>query len=306
MTATILVAEDSKVVRAMLRQRLELHGFNVIEAVDGGDAIRVCRISRPDVILLDVMMPVLDGYGALRVIQADPEISDIPVVFLTARSSTEDVVEGLRLGAHDYLSKPFQPAELIARVSAALRVKLLTDQLRERNKELDRVTRTDALTGLYNRRHLEERLGQIMSAARRSGRAVSVLMCDLDGFKAINDTRGHNVGDTVLRVIGERLRREVRAEDVAGRWGGEEFLVILEDTAAVDAVVVAERIRSCIGNEPIEVAGEAPVQVTVSIGRAAGTRDGEELVRRADAALYDAKAAGRNRVMSATEEASVR
>ncbi len=300
MSARILVADDSKVVRAMLRHHLELRGFSVAEAVDGGDAVRLSRVVRPDVILLDVMMPVLDGYGALQALRADPEMRDVPVVFLTARASTEDVVEGLRLGAHDYLAKPFVPSELIARISAALRVKQLQDELRQRNRELERVTRTDALTGLFNRRHLEERLAEMVSGARRSGRPIGVLMLDLDRFKAINDSAGHAAGDLVLRAVADRLRAEVRREDVAGRWGGEEFVVLLDPANVRDAAVVADRICSRIAGDPIAVEGGEAVRVTASIGCAVGMEAGEELLHRADAALYRAKAEGRNRVVTAT------
>ncbi len=301
-SATILVADDSRVVRALLRHHLELRGFAVAEAVDGGEAVRLSRVVRPDVILLDLMMPVLDGHGALQALRADPEMRDVPVVFLTARASTEDVVEGLRLGAHDYLGKPFEPSELIARISAALRVKQLQDELRQRNRELERVTRTDALTGLFNRRHLEERLAEMVSAARRSGRSVGVLMLDLDRFKAINDGAGHAVGDAVLRAVADRLRCEVRREDVAGRWGGEEFVILFDPTRVSDAELVAHRICTRIGDEPIALDTGGTVRVTVSIGCAVGMEHGEQLLRRADSALYRAKAAGRNRVAIAAAD----
>jgi diguanylate cyclase (GGDEF)-like protein len=295
-TGTILVADDSRTVRALLRHQLEGRGFRVAEAVDGADAVRVCREVRPDVVLMDVMMPALDGHGALQVLRADPEVCDIPVVFLTTRSSTDDVVEGLRLGAHDYLGKPFEPSELIARISAALRVKYLQDELRERNRELDRITRTDALTGLFNRRHLWERLTEMVSSGRRTGRPIGVLMLDLDHFKTINDSAGHAAGDAVLCAVADRLRAEVRLEDVVGRWGGEEFVVILDSASAVDAGLVAERLRLRIAAEPVAVEPAGEVPVTVSIGCAVGPEDGEELLHHADAALYRAKAGGRNRV----------
>jgi two-component system cell cycle response regulator len=156
--ARIVIAEDSLVVRALLRRQLEEHGHTVFEAADGEEALAACRVRHPDVILLDVEMPKLDGYGVLAALRKDEQLVDIPVVFLTARTALEDVVQGLRLGAHDYLRKPFEPAELLARVTAAFRVKSLQDELRQRNLELDAMSRTDALTGLPNRRHLQERL----------------------------------------------------------------------------------------------------------------------------------------------------
>ncbi|HEX6493542.1 MAG TPA: diguanylate cyclase [Candidatus Dormibacteraeota bacterium] len=295
----VLVADDSRVVRVMLRRQLEAQGLRVEEAEDGHQAVRGCRVLRPDVLLLGVEMPGIDGLTVLRIIREDPEMRDIPVVFLTAHADTEDVVEGLRLGAHDYLRKGFEPSELIARVSAALRVKSLQDQLRARNAELETVTRTDALTGICNRRHLEERLQGVLSMARRHREPAAVLMIDVDHFKSINDSMGHAGGDAVLREVADRLRRRVRLEDVVGRWGGEEFLVLGGITDAVAAGVLAERLRAAIADEPFEIDGAGRIRVTVSIGAAAGTSDVEALVRQADAALYEAKAQGRNRAVVA-------
>ncbi|HEX7168428.1 MAG TPA: response regulator, partial [Acidimicrobiales bacterium] len=203
--ARVLVADDSLVVRSVLRKQLEAYGHAVVEAVDGVQALRACREQPPDIILLDVEMPNLDGHGVLSELRRDEITADIPVVFLTGRSSTEDVVEGLRLGAHDYLAKPFEPAELLARVSAALRVKRLQDELRERNAQLEAISRTDALTGLPNRRHLQERLAASAAATRRHGGAMAVLMVDVDHFKSINDRFGHDAGDIVLRDVARRL-----------------------------------------------------------------------------------------------------
>ena len=163
----VLIAEDSLVIRRLLRRQLEEHDYDVIETVDGEDALRAVREEAPDVVLLDVEMPKLDGHAVLTAMQADPDLPPIPVVFITARATTEDVVEGLRLGAHDYLRKPFEPAELVARVSAAARVKRLQDELRRANAELEAVSRTDVLTGLPNRRHLLEHLGLEQGVARR-------------------------------------------------------------------------------------------------------------------------------------------
>ena len=153
---TVLIADDSLVVRAVVRSRLEESGYSVIEAEDGERAIARCRQSPPDVVLLDVEMPGLDGHEVLAQLKLDGKLKDIPVVFLTGRTSTDDVLTGLRGGAHDYLKKPFEPAELVARVAAAAHVKKLQDRLHVRNAQLEEMSRTDMLTGLYNRRHLEE------------------------------------------------------------------------------------------------------------------------------------------------------
>jgi two-component system, cell cycle response regulator len=276
----VLVAEDSLVIRAVLVEQLQSRGYRVIEAGDGEQALAACHRERPDVVLLDVEMPHLDGHAVLARIKADHLLADIPVVFVTSRVTTEDVVEGLRLGAHDYLRKPFEPSELLARVHAAVRSKALQDELRLRNAELELASRTDALTGLHNRRHLEEQLQRLAGA----GDHLAVLLCDIDRFKQVNDTRGHAAGDEVLRVVAARLGEAARPGDVPGRWGGEEFLVVLPGTGAGEAQAQGERVRRAIAATPVPL--EEPLVVTTSVWVAAGTGDGwEGMVRRADTGL---------------------
>ena len=299
MNGTILIADDSMVVRAVLGRQLETDGHTVVEAVNGEEAIDACREYHPDVILLDVEMPVLDGHATLARLKADPQLKDIPVVFLTGMVDTADVVTGLQLGAHDYLRKPFEANELMARVSAALRTKWLQDELRTRNAELDRVSRIDMLTNIYNRRHLDEHLRSVISAARRHDRTIGVLIVDIDHFKNVNDEHGHLAGDAVLREVAVRLAQAMRTEDALGRWGGEEFLAVLTDTPPEGVRVMAERLRQVIAAAPFTLDDGSQIRVTVSVGHASGTEDAEVLVHRADDALYVAKAAGRNRVAAA-------
>ena len=299
MNGTILVADDSMVVRAVLRRQLETDGHTVVEAVNGEEAIDACREYHPDVVLLDVEMPVLDGHATLERLKADPQLKDIPVVFLTGRVDTADVVNGLRLGAHDYLRKPFEANELMARVSAALRTKWLQDELRTRNAELDRVSRIDMLTNIYNRRHLDEHLRAVISAARRHDRSVGVLIVDIDHFKNVNDEHGHLAGDAVLREVAARLQQAMRTEDALGRWGGEEFLAVLTDTPPEGVRVMAERLRQVIAAAPFTLDDGSQIRVTVSVGHTNGREDAEVLVHRADDALYVAKAEGRNRIAAA-------
>ncbi len=296
----ILLCDDSTTVRTIARMELTSAGYAVLEAADGAQALAAAVEHQPDVILLDIEMPVMDGYETVTALKADPRTQDIPVVFLTGRSGAHDVVRALKLGGHDYVRKPPEPTELLARVNSALRVKSLQDELRARAEELAQMSRTDHLTGLFNRRHTEERLRALDAGAARHGYPLAVLLVDVDHFKQVNDTLGHQTGDEVLVAIGQRLQSGMRLEDVLGRWGGEEFLLVLPHTSVEQAGVLAERLRELIAAEPMTTAGAA-LDITVSIGGAAAESPGDhDLVMLADRALYDAKDAGRNCVRLAT------
>jgi diguanylate cyclase (GGDEF)-like protein len=299
----VLVVEDSAVIRALVRRMLVAGGHTVVEAAGGAAALAVCREQQPDVVLLDVEMPEMSGWDVLAAMKADPDLRDVPVVFLTGRSDTTDMVDGLRLGAHDYVRKPCEPTELLARVQAAARVKRLQDELRQRNEDLDRISRTDALTGLRNRRHVEEYLVKLTSLARRNVEPIAVLVIDIDHFKSVNDTHGHDAGDAVLREVASRMLGSVRLEDMIGRWGGEEFLVVLPNTADQGAAELAERLRQVVADTPCRLADGDAVQVTISVGCAASLiDDAGGLVRSADTAMYEAKQTGRNRVVMASDD----
>jgi two-component system cell cycle response regulator len=299
----VLLVEDSAAIRALVRRMLVAGGHTVVEAAGGAAALAVCREQQPDVMLLDVEMPEMSGWDVLAAMKADPDLRDVPVVFLTGRSDTTDMVDGLRLGAHDYLRKPCEPTELLARVQAAARVKRLQDELRQRNEDLDRISRTDALTGLRNRRHVEEYLVKLTSLARRNAEPIAVLVIDIDHFKSVNDRHGHEAGDAVLREVAGRMLGSVRLEDMVGRWGGEEFLVVLPNTAAEGAAELAERLRQVVAETPCRLADGDAVQVTISVGCAASLiDDAGRLVRSADAAMYEAKESGRNRVVMAASD----
>lgn len=294
--ATVLVADDSPTVRALVRMELEGAGYGVVEAEDGQQALAAARDpERPvDVVLLDVEMPVLDGFATIAALKADTTTVDLPVVFLTSRTQSEDVVDALRLGAHDYLRKPPEPAELLARVSAAVQVTALRAELRRRTEELDRMSRTDHLTGLFNRRHLDDALHAVLASSRRHSFPFAALLVDVDHFKSVNDRYGHDTGDRVLQAVAAALADGVRTEDLVGRWGGEEFLVLAPHTDVAGAQVLGERLRACVA---ARTAGD--VAVTVSIGAAVVEGRGPEtstVLRAADRLLYDAKEAGRDRV----------
>jgi diguanylate cyclase (GGDEF)-like protein len=300
-TARILVAEDSLVVRAVVREQLEEQGYDVVEAEDGESALAQAFDMRPDAILLDIEMPGMNGYEVLTRLKTDPDLADIPIVFLTGHTSTADMVEALRAGAHDYLKKPFEPAELMARIAGAVRIKRLQDELRVRNSELDLLSRIDGLTGLHNRRHIDETLEKVGASALRHGQPLSVLIFDIDHFKHVNDTYGHPGGDLVLVEFARRLRLVARVNDVVGRWGGEEFVIVAPQTDLDGALNLGERARVDIAADPIQV-GDEQAWVTVSVGCAAGVERAALLVAKADAALYRSKANGRNRVTGATDD----
>lgn len=287
----VLVADDDRDMRWLIRLQLERSGHRVIEASDGREAIDLAGRHEVDLALIDVRMPGADGYEVLRALKGASGDRYVPVVLVTARTAASDVAEAMSLGAHDYLRKPFERIELLARVQAALEVKRLHDDLRRQNRELERVSRTDPLTGIHNRRYVEEELARLASAARRHHTPLAALLVDIDHFKQVNDVHGHADGDAALRRVAEGLRRSVRAEDVVARWGGDELLVLLPNTDLEAAVAMAERLRVATEAE----GGEAPV--TVSIGCAASFEpEGMTLVPAADAAMYRAKAEGRNRV----------
>jgi two-component system cell cycle response regulator len=294
--ATILIADDSPVVRAVVRDGLEAEGYLVHEADDGLAAIARCREVRPDAVLLDIEMPGMDGREVLDLLKRDPDLRQVPVVFLTGRTGTDDLVEGLRAGAHDYLKKPFEPAELLARIGSAVRNKRLQDELRQRNEQLDRMARVDELTQLYNRRHLQEELHRLGASSRRDHWPMAVVLFDVDHFKQVNDTLGHHGGDLVLQHCANRLLTAARTGDVLGRWGGEEFLLVLPNTDLNEAALAAERMRASVAEVPIMIEDTERV-VTLSGGCASDALGNvDALLSRADVALYRSKSEGRNRI----------
>ncbi len=292
---TVMIVDDSQTIRQVVRGYLEDDGYEVVEASDGETAIDACEQDPPDVVLLDIEMPGLNGHQVLARLKANLRLRDIPVVFFTSKEN--DVLLGLAGGAHDYVTKGFTPAELRARVRSAMRVKTLQDELTRRGDELDRSSRTDVLTGLFNRRHLVEQLTTHLLTARRHGQPVGVLLLDIDHFKRVNDTYGHLAGDEVLIEFSRRIELQLRGGDVAGRWGGEEFLVILPQTGMSGTFEVGEKIRVSIASQPF-ITSAAVISITVSGGSAVGPgASGEDLVQRADTGLYEAKDGGRNRIV---------
>ena len=279
---SVLVVDDSDTLREQLCAELDGAGIATTQAGDLRSARRLLRDGDFDAVVLDLMLP--DGEGTELLGAAGP-----PVIMLTGSGHPELVAAALQAGAHDFVHKPVEAVEIVARVGAAVRTKRLADDLRAANARLEVEARTDVLTGLLNRRYATLELERLLAAAARHGRELSVLMLDIDHFKTLNDAHGHEAGDDVLRTIAGRLGGALRAGDVLARWGGEEFVALLPDTGAGGAAVVAERMR-------VSAAQATPVTISVGCATWRAGEDAGALVARADGALYEAKRAGRNRV----------
>jgi two-component system cell cycle response regulator len=282
-----------------MRDHLIAAGYEVLEAEDGEEALARIRATVPDVVLLDRDMPRLDGLAVLDAMQADEATAAIPVVFVTGRATARELAEGLGRGAHDYVRKPVEEAELVARVRSALRTRRLRDELRERNLQLERMARTDVLTGMVGRRHGATVLAEACAAAT-TGEPLAVIVADIDHFKHVNDHHGHAAGDAVLRAVADVMRDGLVTGETAVRWGGEEFLLVLPGCDAAGALARAERLRLALTATPVDAGGHQH-GVTASLGYAilAAGETPEAFVARADEALYAAKAAGRDRVAAA-------
>jgi two-component system, cell cycle response regulator len=296
MPQRILVIDDSQPMHALLQARLNTEPVELHFAIDGEKGLATAATLLPDLVLLDIDMPSPDGFEVCRRLKTDPRTTGIPVIFLTGNTSTEQKIKGLELGATDYITKPFDAAELRARIRATLRAKYLMDLLAQK-------ALIDGLTGLWNRVYFESRLASELAFIRNAKKPLSCLMVDLDHFKLINDRHGHFFGDQVLREIAKILTEICRGEDSICRYGGEEFVVLTPNTTATQAAELAERIRHKVQEHRWQLDG-VDIQVTCSIG-VADLRliPPPGMVEMADQAMYQAKNAGRNRVMVAARAA---
>jgi two-component system, cell cycle response regulator len=290
MSARILVVDDNEVNLELLVAILESEHYVVSTATDGFEALAKIAAEKPDIVLLDVMMPELDGFEVCRRIKADPTMAEIPVIMVTALSHVDDLVRGFEAGADDFVTKPFNGLALMARVGLQLRRKRHYAHIIEQSL-------VDRLTGAFNLHYFEAHAPRLAARCRVARRPVAVLMIDVDNLKQINDARGHAAGNHALRGVVNRATSALRPSDLVARMGGDEFVVVMPETDLDAALQIAERLRGRIGDTPVE-----GTTVTVSIGVAASGPDVEEeleaTLQRADAALYEAKRTGGNRVVA--------
>lgn len=300
--ARILIIDDSPTLRGEVIKVLKSTGLfsEFIEAQSPTEGFKILvEKNNIDIILCDVVMPGMDGFKFLAMKMARPEFSDIPVIMLTSKGEIKDKIKGLEEGASDYLTKPFDPGELIARVKAHLRIKLLQDALKKTNEQLIELSIRDVLTGLFNRRHFMELLEKEFDRTQRYSSKLAFLMIDLDHFKSINDNYGHITGDMVLKEVAKIFLNGLRKNDVVGRYGGEEFAMILPGNDLNGAKIVAERYRQAIENMSIKTQNNT-LKLSVTIGCSFAPhpkiKNINDLINSADDALYRGKKLGRNRV----------
>jgi two-component system cell cycle response regulator len=297
----ILIAEDDVTSRLLLKRVLEKWGYEVTVTSDGAEAWRALQAAdAPRLAILDRIMPGMDGLEVCRRLRAQPTLKPPYVILLTTLGDKESVVTGLDAGADDYVGKPYDPDELRARLEVGRRLTEINDKLLEAQNALEIIARTDALTGVPNRLAIVEELEREVDRASRERSLLGLGMLDIDHFKLVNDTRGHAAGDAVLCEVVRRVLEVMRPYDSFGRFGGEEFLVLVPGAGEKELRNVLERIRSAVGSSPIAVEGQGLV-VTVSLGGAVrGSESVDGLIARADDALYGAKEHGRDRVVLAS------
>jgi diguanylate cyclase (GGDEF)-like protein len=307
----ILIVDDYpaniKVLGELLREKFEL-----LVATNGLKAVSIAKEKMPDLILMDVMMPEMDGFSAASIIKNDKLTEDIPIIFITAKGETEDIVKGFDVGGQDYITKPFNPQELFARINTHLELKqsrqtlkdyaaeleITNKELKELNAKLEFMAWHDQLTGLPNRRYMRDRLKNEEARSSRNGKPFALVMGDIDDFKHVNDTYGHEAGDGVLRHIAQIITSSLRHQDTVSRWGGEEFLLLLPETDTKGAVVISEKIRSRVEAEQYDNEG-IPLHITITLGVSGydGSLGIDDTIKMADEALYKGKKSTKNCVV---------
>jgi len=300
--ATILIVDDSPYFRAVVKDAVLESGLfsNIIEAGDGAEALKLFVSNKVTFLITDVVMPVIDGCKLVSAIRVMEKGSDIPIIMLTAnKQELSDKISGLTIGASDYVMKPFDKGELIIRIKALVKMHVLQEELKARNVLLEKIATTDELTGLPNRRHFFDTARTVVALARRNDLSIACLMIDIDSFKKINDTYGHQAGDMVLKRVAEVMLKNKREGELLARFGGEEFVMCLFKADEAAAFGAAERFRKSINEMKIQLDESKAISVSVSAGCSALAGDSltdiDKLIAMADEALYRAKNNGRNR-----------
>jgi len=311
----ILIVDDVPKNLSLLGNMLRSENYDIAVATGGKQALQVAKATQPDLILLDIMMPEMNGFEVCKALKADRTTADSRIIFLTARNESEDIVKGFKLGGVDYVTKPFSGTELIVRVKTHLELKQnrdqlqkLNDELIEKNEKLERayeklqeISRTDMLTKLSNRRDMIDKLNLEVNRFSRNAKYFSLIIGDIDKFKSVNDTYGHECGDKVLVSVAEILTVNLRQIDVVARWGGEEFLMLLPDTTLDGAMIVAEKLRKAIESRKV-LYDKHTLEVTMTFGVSCYTDPEYDInyyIRQADEGLYQGKQNGRNQVVRA-------
>jgi len=301
----LLIVEDEKTIRMTLQRLLETQGYDVLAAENGREGWEIFEKEKDDIYfaILDWMMPEMNGLELCRRIKESSVSHYIYVMFLTGKKDVESIIEGFETGADDYITKPFNRREILARLSVGERIVDLEKKLKEKNELLHILAIKDGLTGILNRRALFERLEEELSRSDRIRNPLCLIMLDIDHFKKVNDVHGHVMGDKVLVEVVNRINSVLRPYDIIGRYGGEEFLVGASVPDPETGRKIAERIRACVGERPFEIDGEhLNVRISLSVTSIMPSGNGdadnilEAAIKSADSALYRAKEKGRNRV----------
>jgi len=290
---TILIVDDTIANLDILVELLD--EYDVVDATNAKDALEIANEEHIDLILLDIMMPEMDGYEMCKRLKAEDKTKDIPVIFITAKTDEDSITKAYDIGGTDYIRKPFLPKELLSRVKKELK-------LQELINELKLLSLTDPLTKLYNRRFFVDSSKSILEMAKRNKTDLSLIMIDIDKFKNINDTYGHQVGDEILKLLAKIMIHQQRKSDISCRYGGEEFVILLPHTSLQKATLVAEKLREVIQTSYFEITLDKKVKFTISLGVSSVHLKDEiniqKALKRADEALYIAKENGRNQVKS--------
>jgi two-component system, cell cycle response regulator len=306
MPRSVLIIDDADSVRYHIISTLKKVALfeHYREARDGIDGFKSLLAAKTDLIICDLEMPRMDGFKFMQMVNSREDLRDIPIIMLTGREDRDLKIKGLEQGACDYVTKPFDAGELVARVKVQLKIKALQDELKRSNELLKELSNTDPLTHLYNRRYLTKVLSSELIRAKRYSESLSFIILDIDNFKKVNDAYGHQNGDTVLSAVAEVVQAGRRCYDIAARYGGEEFVLVLPGTSLAGGITVAQRLREDVRaisfKPPLE-----QLSITISLGVAtfpsAQIEDEDSLIRQADEALYRAKQNGRNRVETMAE-----